>query len=82
MQSSNSETQVICEDEHLAPCRDTAPVQFIEHNAAKAGNTFEFDWIPPADASAGDVRFYERLMRLTAMDAMALATGCSRPTLH
>ena len=58
LQSSNSETQVICEDDRRAPCRDTAPVQFIEHNAAKTGNTFEFDWIPPADASAGDVRFY------------------------
>ena len=58
LQPSNSETQVVCEDDRRAPCRETAPVQFIEHNAAKAGNTYEFDWIPPADASAGDVRFY------------------------
>jgi uncharacterized protein (TIGR03437 family) len=58
LQPSNSETQVICEDERRAPCRDSAPVQFIEHNAAKAGNSYEFDWTPPADAGAGDVRFY------------------------
>jgi hypothetical protein len=58
LQPSNSETQVICEDDRRAPCRDTAPVQFIEHNAAKTGNSYEFDWTPPADASVGDVRFY------------------------
>ena len=58
LQPSNNETQVVCEDDRRAPCRDTAPVQFIEHNAAKSTNTFEFDWTPPSDANAGDVRFY------------------------
>ena len=55
---SNSETQVICEDDRNAPCRSDAPLQFIEHSLAKSGNTYEFDWTPPAGADAGPVRFY------------------------
>ena len=59
-----------------APCRDTAPVQFIEHNAAKAGNTYEFDWTPPADASAGDVRFYVAANAANGNGQDATATVC------
>src|SRR5436189_1826220 len=55
---SDRETQVICSDDRAAPCRDTAPIQFIEHTLAKSGNTYEFDWTPPASADAGPVRFY------------------------
>ena len=58
MTPSDRETQVICSDDRAAPCRDTAPVQFIEHSQAKSGNTYEFDWTPPASADAGPVRFY------------------------
>lgn len=53
-----SDTHVICEDEGNPPCRATAPVQFITHSSPKNPGTFEFDWTPPADASAGEVRIY------------------------
>lgn len=55
---SNNETQVICGDDRVPPCRADTPLQFIEHRNAKAGNTYEFDWTPPASADAGPVRFY------------------------
>ena len=55
---SNSETKVVCEDDRNAPCRTEAPLQFIEHSQAKSGNTYEFDWTPPASADAGPVTFY------------------------
>jgi uncharacterized protein (TIGR03437 family) len=58
-QPANGDTFVQCEDGSTTlPCRSTAAVQFIQHKLAKAGNTYEFDWTPPADAAAGNVRLY------------------------
>lgn len=58
LEPANSETQVICSDNRRAPCRTDAPVQYIEHSQAKSGNSYVFDWTPPASADAGSVRFY------------------------
>jgi hypothetical protein len=58
LQPASGDTRVVCEDDRNPPCRDSAPVQFITHTLARAGNTYEFDWTPPASADAGPVRFY------------------------
>lgn len=58
-QPANSETFVQCDGSGaLPPCRDTELVQFIQHQASKEGNTFEFDWTPPENADAGPARIY------------------------
>ncbi|HYP08692.1 MAG TPA: choice-of-anchor V domain-containing protein [Bryobacteraceae bacterium] len=55
----DGETFVQCEDAATSlPCRDTAIVQFIQHTLAKAGNSYEFEWTPPASADAGPVTIY------------------------
>jgi uncharacterized protein (TIGR03437 family) len=57
--TNNDAQQVVCEDDRLFPCRTDAPIQFIEHKSnAQQSNVFQFDWLPPTDSSAGDVRFY------------------------
>jgi len=49
--------KVICEDNNPAPCKDSGPVQFIEHSRPSGTGVFTFDWTPPA-AGAGDVVVY------------------------
>ncbi|MBL8236888.1 MAG: IPT/TIG domain-containing protein [Bryobacterales bacterium] len=39
-------------------CATGAPLEFIEHGRPATANTIEFDWTPPAAATAGNVRFY------------------------
>ena len=56
---ANGETFVQCDDGSTnLPCRSTQSVQFIQHTLAKSGNTYEFEWTPPENASAGNVRIY------------------------
>jgi uncharacterized protein (TIGR03437 family) len=63
LDSTDANTQVICEDGRVKPCRDAAPVQFVEHteagtrNGTTGGVNFEFDWTAPA-AGAGPVVLY------------------------
>ncbi|MDQ2901680.1 MAG: hypothetical protein M3Y07_18065 [Acidobacteriota bacterium] len=60
---TDNNTQVICNDSGVKPCRASQNVQFIEHTfdgtrlGVTGGITFEFDWTPPA-TNAGDVMFY------------------------
>ncbi len=55
-------TQIRCDTGNIGTCKD-GEVQFVEHQRAgtaagtKGGNTFEFDWMPPA-AGAGSVTLY------------------------
>jgi len=52
---------VLCDDGRMKTasqaCRPETPVQFPEHAAANANNTWTFDWTPPA-TNVGDIRFY------------------------
>jgi uncharacterized protein (TIGR03437 family) len=55
----NGETFVQCDDGSATlPCRANQSVQFIQHTLAKSGNTYEFEWTPPENATAGNVRIY------------------------
>jgi uncharacterized protein (TIGR03437 family) len=53
---------ILCQDgrERSASgtCAATTPLEFIEHSRPSTTNTIEIDWTPPADATAGNVRFY------------------------
>lgn len=54
-------TYVICDngqDRPTAGCPASAPVEFITHAASATSGTFEFEWTPPANASAGPVVIY------------------------
>ncbi len=59
----DNNTQVLCDNGDLAPCKSASVVQFIEHTLAgtrigtSGGVTFEFDWTPPA-TDVGNVRLY------------------------
>ncbi|MCC6391593.1 MAG: hypothetical protein IT167_13410 [Bryobacterales bacterium] len=61
--STDSFTQVECENGRRAPCSSGSVVQFITHtlSGTRAGTTgsvkFEFDWTPP-DTDMGNIRFY------------------------
>ena len=61
--STDKNTQVICDDGNLAPCKSSTVVQFIEHTEAGTRNgttgsaVFEFDWTPPA-TDVGNIRLY------------------------
>ena len=67
---------ILCKDgrERAAAgnCATAAPLEFIEHGRPSTTNTFEFDWTPPANASAGNVRFY---LAANAANANGSATG-------
>ncbi|MDQ6666488.1 MAG: IPT/TIG domain-containing protein [Acidobacteriota bacterium] len=60
---TDNNTQVICNDSGVKPCRASQNIQFIEHTfggtrrGVMGGITFEFDWTPPP-TNAGDVMFY------------------------
>lgn len=58
---ADSSTFVLCQEGSPRPsggnCRDTAPLEFIEHNQPRTTNTFSFDWTPPA-TDVGPVRFF------------------------
>lgn len=53
---------ILCQDgrerSSSGNCATGSPVEFIEHSRPSTANTVEFEWTPPADASAGNVRFY------------------------
>jgi uncharacterized protein (TIGR03437 family) len=53
---------IICQSGSTRPaagaCPASNPLEFIEHSRPSTVNTIEFDWTPPAAASAGNVRFY------------------------
>lgn len=53
---------VLCQDGRerstSGNCTANLPLEFVEHSIPATANTLEFDWTPPADASAGNVRFY------------------------
>jgi len=54
-------TYVICDNGQDRPaigCPASAPVEFITHSTPNTGNTFEFEWTPPANQSAGAVIIY------------------------
>lgn len=61
--STDSFTQVKCDNGRRAPCSSATVVQFITHtlSGTRAGTTgsvnFEFDWTPP-DTDMGNIRFY------------------------
>jgi uncharacterized protein (TIGR03437 family) len=61
-EANGSGQLILCQDgrERSASgnCATAAPLEFIEHSRPSTTNTFEFDWTPPANASAGNVRFY------------------------
>ncbi|MDQ2946505.1 MAG: TIGR03118 family protein, partial [Acidobacteriota bacterium] len=56
--STDSFTQVICDDGQRKPCASADIIQFIEHtsagtrNGTRGGVTFEFDWTPPNSGEA------------------------------
>jgi uncharacterized protein (TIGR03437 family) len=58
---AEANTVVICEDgstrSESANCRDTAPLEFIEHNQPKRTGEFTVDWTPPA-TDVGEIRFF------------------------
>ncbi|HEY3740567.1 MAG TPA: TIGR03118 family protein [Bryobacteraceae bacterium] len=60
---TDGNTQIRCDSGGFGPCQ-AGEIQFIEHTVpgtrtgTKTGVTFEFDWTPPADGSAGSVTLY------------------------
>jgi uncharacterized protein (TIGR03437 family) len=57
----DTRTYVLCETVDPRPtigCPPNNPVEFITHFDASTSNTFQFDWTPPAAASAGPVTIY------------------------
>ncbi len=61
--STDSFTQVLCDNGRRAPCANSSVIQFITHTNAgthigtSASYTFEFDWTPPA-TDVGPVTLY------------------------
>ncbi len=59
--SPSPTTYVICDNGQDRPetgCPASAPVEFITHSGGSTSNTFEFEWTPPANQSAGGVMLY------------------------
>ncbi len=58
---ADTRTYVLCETVDPRPsigCPPNAPVEFVTHFDASTSNEFQFDWTPPATASAGPVTIY------------------------
>jgi len=54
-------TYVICDNGQDRPaigCPPTAPVEFITHSTPNRNNTFEFEWTPPLNVTAGAAVIY------------------------
>ena len=53
---------ILCQDGRersaAGSCAASTPLEFLEHSRPATANTIEFDWTPPAAATAGNVRFY------------------------
>lgn len=59
--SIDTRTYVLCETVDPRPatgCPANRPIEFITHFDPSTSNTFQFDWTPPANASAGPVTIY------------------------
>jgi uncharacterized protein (TIGR03437 family) len=57
----DTRTYVLCETVDPRPaigCPANNPIEFITHFDPSTSNTFQFDWTPPAMASAGPVTIY------------------------